>query len=280
MYHLWRKLEGERIINRFCSVLSFLFLPYIAGFDNVKKGDVFVFSNISIKFLPICFLKKIRLHGGKIVIFSLDSLSNVFGQKAYNKIRKFKFDLVYTFDKNDAEDHDFIFYPSIYSKIVMDNSKILYDWEFIGSNKGRLDILKDIAKQCKDCNMYVDVFGVKEKDQVNNGFRYNLDINYKDTLRIVQQSNCIIDIVIDPNQSGLSLRAYEAVAYNKKLITNNRSILFFPFYDKKYMKYVKDFRNIDSAFIKERITVDYGYKGEFSPLHFISDIKRRLSLKD
>ena len=88
------------------------------------------------------------------------------------------------------------------------------------------------------------------------------------------KSNCILDIVQN-GQKGNTIRYYEAICNNKKLLTNNRTVLSDKYYDKRYIQYFSDAKQIDVNWIKEPCEVDFGYQGEFSPevliRKFISD---------
>ena len=54
---------------------------------------------------------------------------------------------------------------------------------------------------------------------------------YNDVLKISARSKAIIEIVL-PNQMGLTWRALEALFLKKKLITNNKNIKTYDFYNK------------------------------------------------
>jgi hypothetical protein len=98
---------------------------------------------------------------------------------------------------------------------------------------------------------------------------------YNDVLTKELEAKCILDIVQE-GQIALSLRPYEAVCYNRKLLTNNRTILKFPFYNPQYMQFFEKVNDIDWNWVKEDIAVDYHYNGEFSPIRLLEDIKRRI----
>lgn len=51
---------------------------------------------------------------------------------------------------------------------------------------------------------------------------------YEKLLMLTQLSNCIFDMT-QVGQTGVTFRYYEAVVYNKKLLTNNREIFNMPF---------------------------------------------------
>ena len=62
-------------------------------------------------------------------------------------------------------------------------------------------------------------------------------------------------IVLDlqrPKQKGLSFRVFESLAFNKKLITLNKEILKYDFYNSQNILVIKDLKHIDipNSFLK------------------------------
>lgn len=268
--YLW-KLFGQQVLKHH--------VHYANGLKNIKVGSIVVFSNISVRFLPVSFLKNLKNQGIKLVAYFIDSISNINAKEAFRYVKLGIFDAVFTFDKEDAKRYGFTHFYTMYSRHYNfpEADSIDYDAVYIGSDKGRYNMLTELKAKCQHANLYIDMLNISEKQLKDSGFQSNKSIRYVDSLKIVQKSNCIIDLVLDPEQSGLSLRAYEAIAFNKKLITNNRSILEFPFYNPKYMFYFKDINGIDEDFIKTRMHVDYGYNDEYSPLSFVQRIREMLS---
>lgn len=58
----------------------------------------------------------------------------------------------------------------------------------------------------------------------------------------------------------------------QELLTTNKNIVDMLFYDLRYMKVFEKPEDIDWAWVKERIPVDYHYDGRFSPKHLIDKI--------
>lgn len=81
---------------------------------------------------------------------------------------------------------------------------------------------------------------------------------------------------VQPGQSGVTLRYYEAIVYNKKLLTNNKFVKRLPFYNPKFMYIYEKVEDIDIEWIKKEEMVDYKYNDEFSPVKLIEDIKKRV----
>ncbi len=89
------------------------------------------------------------------------------------------------------------------------------------------------------------------------------------------KAKCILEIVQE-GQSALTMRPYEAVCYNRKLLTNNRSILDFKYYDSRFIQYYEDPADIDWDWVKDNTLVDYGYQGDFSPEFLWKDFAKYL----
>ena len=86
-------------------------------------------------------------------------------------------------------------------------------------------------------------------------------------------ANCIIEL-LQENQKAQSLRYFEAVVFNKKLLTSNENIKKLSFYDKRYMKVFKNLEDIDFDWVNKKEEIDYNYKNEFSPIYIIEELEK------
>ena len=206
----------------------------------------------------------------------LDSWNSVFVQKAMKYISANIFDAIFTFDETDAKIHNLHYCYVPYSLVNYDHDVdvVRQDLYFMGSNKGRLKIQHDIFELSmeNDVSAYFRIVGVKREFQKFTGkIIYNSPILYSDSIEEVIGSNCILDI-LSSGQTGATLRYYEAVCYNKKLLTNNKNVVNLPFYNPDYIHVFEKPEDIDWNWVKERIPVDYHYDGRFSPTHLIDKI--------
>ena len=64
----------------------------------------------------------------------------------------------------------------------------------------------------------------------------------------------------------------EAIAYGKKLLTTDKEIINCSYYDKRYMRVIKDFNNIDFSFIKEDERIVYENSNEISSEQLFNEI--------
>lgn len=180
------------------------------------------------------------------------------------------FDRVMTFDPDDAKRYNMELCFTPYSKVPVDITKESAQLYFCGSNSNRILWLyliwynarnRDIAVifDLVGCQPFKHFFEDDPGVHFCEGF-----LDYSASLSRMQGASCILDIT-QSGQTGFTLRPYEAVVYNKKLLTNNKRIFEFKYYDERYMKYFERIDDIDWNWLSESVMVDYGYTGEFSP---------------
>ncbi|OXL26640.1 hypothetical protein [Psychrobacter sp. DAB_AL32B] len=134
-----------------------------------------------------------------------------------------KYDVnIFTFDKVDAERYGYRSYSQFASKLSqVSDITITYDFSFVGRDKGRSEMLNNLKTQLEDMG-YRCNFDIRSIDQPN--------ISYIDYLKVSLSATCMIEI-LQENQSGMTLRAIEAMLYGRKLLTNNTNIKEEPLYD-------------------------------------------------
>ena len=81
-------------------------------------------------------------------------------------------------------------------------------------------------------------------------------------------TECVVEIVRE-GQTVFTLRTCEAVAFNKKLLTNNKNLKNMPFYDERYMYIFDDVDDIDMNFLLNRDSVLYEKNDYFSPINIL-----------
>ncbi|WP_446787730.1 hypothetical protein [Macellibacteroides fermentans] len=232
-----------------------------------------IIGNFAITYFHLEFLEKLRRRGNiKIVLYFTDPVCSEHATVAYETTKKFNYDYVYTFDSSDAIRYNFYYTGLMYSYKHVAKKRIESDIYFVGVNKNRLATLRKIYKKLTDngvnCDFYVA--GVNEQDVVADGIIYNKRCSYNEVVEKLQSYRAILE-VLQNGQSGVTLRYYEAICYNKKLITNNPEVKKLPFYSSDNIFVFNDICEIDPCWVLEG-TPDYGYKGEFSPLNWIRRI--------
>ncbi|WP_099370297.1 hypothetical protein [Sphingobacterium sp. 1.A.5] len=137
----------------------------------------------------------------------------------------------YSFDPNDCENYSISFNTTFYfDNIKLPKTTSFFDILFVGLDKGRGKKLKDFQINIKhfDLNSHIYIVGDRNKLGKYDG---NQPISYPEYLKLISGTKAILDL-IQENQSGLTLRAMESIFFEKKLITNDESIISQPFYSK------------------------------------------------
>lgn len=183
------------------------------------------------------------------------------------------FDTCHTFDSSDAKSYGMNFRPLFFSpgfeqEVALD---FKYDISFVGTaHSDRCRIVSNVKAALPNkttCYWYLYLqapwvfYGHK---LVNQSFRnesiknFNFEALSKPVVQsIFFKSRAILDIE-HPNQSGLTMRTFETIGANKKLITTNNRIVEY------------DFFNHDNIFVIDRKNVsdkiDNFIRGPYIPL--------------
>lgn len=225
-------------------------------------------AKIVIYFTDLIKIQKMRFSGNPVNMCYLKEIS----------------DLILTYDISEAKEFDIIHYDVPLS-IEKENgiSAPEYDVYFIGQAKDRLPIIMDVYKRLTADGLKVNFILSnvrKEQQKQYKGISYisGLKLSYADNIRNVKNSKCILEI-IQGNSSGQTFRTKEAIAYGKKLLTNNSNIIEAPFYNPEYISYFSAACDIDKSFIEslsKNELVDYGYKHKLSPIKLLEFIESKI----
>lgn len=207
----------------------------------------------------------------KLVMILYDSKTNPSSKRAYELIDVF--DTIFSFDEADCKKYGFEYIYSTFSipDFVKTNSKYYSSAFFIGYGQGRLNILKKtfqkITQKLDKCVFIIAGVNTKEQERIK-GVKYNKTLSYKEELMYAYNTECVVEIVRE-GQTGVTLRTCEAVAFNKKLLTNNKNLKNMPFYDERYMYIFDDVDDIDMNFLLNRDSVLYEKNDYFSPINIL-----------
>lgn len=193
----------------------------------------------------------------KICLYMWDSIANI---PNINK-KLYLFDYISSFDRQDCEKNKNInfralFYCDDYKFNSNERTQYKYDISFIGTiHSDRYKILKEIEKYAKEKNLCTYIYPFLQskfiyyfyklikkefRDTTINDFKFDY-ITSNEIAKIVEQSRIIIDIQ-HPNQTGLTMRTIEMIGMKKKIITTNKDIVNYDFYDSRNI-YVLDRNN-------------------------------------
>ena len=154
------------------------------------------------------------------------------------------FDKVYSFDNQDCIKYkfdrltNFYYYepsPEPIDKTVFCISHI---------EKRRYRFFNQMGKFLDENNISYRFLTKQSKEKLRSPYIEYLkeSIPYSEMLKLLNCYEIILDIA-KPNQHGLSFRIFEALGINKKMITNNRSVMEYDFYNPNNILVI-DFDNL------------------------------------
>ncbi|POD95602.1 hypothetical protein BV924_14820 [Pectobacterium odoriferum] len=219
----------------------------IVFFASNKISRFFVRNYLNKKFKKddIIFFNESRYHKYVEIIKIIDCkkvllLKNIVSYNKKFNINEAKntFNKIYSFDEEDCRKYNLELLNQMFpftierASLFLESNHIkeIYDVYYLGKEKNRrkeINETYDILKK-SDLNLKFLIFTENKKE--NN--RYNFiqkPIPYIENLINVINSKAVLEVNIE-GQSGLTLRALEAIFFNKKLITNNISIMNYDFY--------------------------------------------------
>ena len=263
---------------------------FFRNYENkLKKIEVKKYKNIDY-FLIISggkfskeFLEELKRNNTniKIILFLWDKLEYSFWKDKTNN-----FDYIFSYDRVESLKNNFIFRPTFFIDRCIDNipDKKYYDLYYIGGLKEnkRYEYLVKLKNYLIKNNIVINFKLYTGRKTLKNLPKYydkniiiNKKISYEKNLELIKKSRVVLDIKYK-NQDGLSLRIYEALATNTKIITDSKDIKNYNFYNEnniKIIEKIEDIEKINIDFFKTNVLkIDEKIKNQYSVKSFIDDI--------
>jgi hypothetical protein len=193
-------------------------------------------------------LQYITERADKSIVYYWDSFDNI---PRYKRTLPY-FDIHYSFEKRDVDKYQLQFLTNFYYKTETPASTIEYDVFFIGALDNRISSLLDIAnatgKRYK--KIIVQSKNIKNKKKyIDKGIELiENPITFYEAEGYFEKSKVIIDIH-KKIQNGLTFRVFEAIGRKKKIITTNKDIVHYDFYNpNNIFVWDKNSKEIPSSF--------------------------------
>lgn len=203
------------------------------------KGESFSYNNLA---------TLLSAHPeAKSIVYHWDSIAN--NNNALNLLDLF--DSQYTFDRKDCKNLKISFLPLFYfddyKKVKEQSEEYEYELLFVGTaHSDRYRIIREVTTQFekagKRCYTYFFFQGRlmfykyylqhKEARGIRRDEVHYESIEKKELLDLYRKSRIVID-VCHPKQTGLTLRCIETLGAGRKLITTNKDIINYDFYNPK-----------------------------------------------
>lgn len=233
----WKSLIQKRINSYYNNVI-----------DSTKSLKIDYLLMIAPETIPAPYIEKLKLlhYGLKVYTYFWDSVKNKRNALNYLDLSN-KF---LSFDSNDIEIDkrvEFLplFYIKEYEQINQATSEPIYDISFIGTaHSDRYNLVKELEKQAEKYNLRLFFYFYSPSKVLfyfqrlfNKGFKnFDLkDICFKSlskekVIEIIMKSRVVIDIH-HPQQAGLTMRSIEMLGAGKKIITTNKNIIDYDFFN-------------------------------------------------
>lgn len=214
--------------------------------ENKGKNYDYIFI-VKCDMTPVVILEEFRktFPNAKLCLYLYDSVKNIPGVT-----KKFKyFDTLHSFDLDDCEKYPELQFRPLFFGDQFRKEKhegdYKYDISFCGTiHSDRYAVIKQIQKIAEEQGMkcywflylqskfiYKFYKATKKEFRGTEESTFSFDkMSASDIAKIVDESRIILDVQ-HPKQNGLTMRTIEMIGMNKKLITTNKSIKNYDFYN-------------------------------------------------
>ncbi len=192
--------------------------------ENPKQDVIMVIRPDVLDESVLAFL---RTRAEKVISYYYDSINNI---PKKQKLLTY-FDEVFSFEKADVEKFGIKFITNFIPVDQSCNGSNEKGVFHISSYDSRSKTLVDVARQLQHLE-YPFNFVVKSSKPVDSKYFHVIReyVNCKEVKKLMKGSDIILDIQKE-NQEGLSFRVFEALGFDKKLITTNKDVKNYDFYN-------------------------------------------------
>lgn len=198
----------------------------------VVRPDLFFDSQLQI----------LRKSSKFFVAFYHDSINNI---KRKKDVIHF-FDKVYTYEKVDAKKYNLEFLPNfIYFEGSKKCNQVAIGAFSVMSNDYRFKTLQNVALSLKQSNVNYNLCVIQKGKKDCNLLNYlTKRMSNDEVLENIKKAKLIVDIHKYGIQDGLTFRVFESLGLRKKIITTNRDVKNYDFYNPNNIYVIEDLDNI------------------------------------
>ena len=176
-----------------------------------------------------------------------------------------------TFDEGDARKYNMYYYPQVYRKKFFPEHVSVYKQEFFfcGRNKGRESIIKRMENLFSS---FGKCYFIIQRDGSVDA------LDYYDYIKELRRSRILCEVV-QPGQTGMTVRSLEALFHKKKLITNNINIINCNFYNPNNIFILKedtDYESIENFLKLPFIEIDSEILKRYDVCTMIENLSKKI----
>jgi hypothetical protein len=241
--------KHKNFIQRIGNTLNKIFL---GKNPKIKKRQEYILETLKMKgvqdqilvinpqIIELKCLEEIKQYTKKFIAYLYDSVERFPVEHLLNNL----FDEIYSFDKANVKQYGFTpisNYNYLDKQVLLKSGDIKNQVLYIASFDKRLQALLELKQKFIDLSISFRMVIVGKRTmlfRLKNSFSKSLKglelqrkrISQKELQKMYSETNVVLDIVQN-EQTGLSFRVFETMAFQKKLITNNKSIKEYDFYN-------------------------------------------------
>jgi hypothetical protein len=244
----------NKVFKKYMSVL-YAFYYYIKLYKKQNYDYIFIING---EFIPYNQCQSLIKNNpnAKSILYCWDAFSSSKNSQNIYHL----FDVSYSFSRLDCRNHDLQYKPLFYIYQEKEKIKKEYDFSTVASySESRYKMLLNIKKILiqNDFNYLFHLF-IREiglyreskrlKHKLDKDICKTMKLSNMKTSEIIAKSKCVLDL-IDSTHEGQSLRIFECIANDTKILTTNDSIKSEEFYDGKMIKILDEDFTIDSEWL-------------------------------
>lgn len=142
---------------------------------------------------------------------------------------------MYCFDQFYSKKNNIHFINQFYFENLIEKQNdtcIKYDISYVGIDKNRRLVLTEFAMQLNKLKINYNFNLITHNSNIDDKINFLKNpMPYSEIIHLCLESKAVLELV-HVDQKGLTWRALEALFFSKKLITNNKDIVNFDFYNK------------------------------------------------
>ncbi len=160
-------------------------------------------------------------------------------------LEKKYFKKISSYNKKDSIKYNINYLPNFYYKTVENNTYIKNSIFTIMSDFSRLGFLEKIAKTLKDNEIDYDINLITSK-KINSSLIKvsSKSMDLENVLNEILKYKAVLELVRERNKGCSTFRAIECIGLRKKLITNNKDIIYEDYYNRNNILII-DEKNIN-----------------------------------
>ncbi len=267
----------HKIFRKMTRVLGILNYYNFEKFDNNNVKNI-IFHNqnafdyvfvIRGDYFPSSYYKELKIRNSNaiFILYEWDDVRKLVRHNFFSY-----FDKLYSYNVLDCKKYEMSYSPMFVNKNIIKKEK-KYDICFVASANSikRIEFIKKVYELYSQ--KYKFFIYIYQKDGDCNFYNYSTPLNKEQYNNIVAESKVVLEFPVS-HQRGPTTRCLDAYYLGTKVITTNKFVKFYPFYNDNNYLILQHKYNIPEDFIEKPFIQKEGMPKTFN----VNDFLKRLGL--